>query len=79
MNAFGMGSRVRTVAAVVAAVMLAGCASSGSSLATRGEGYKRTDSDYVHAVEELAKRRGVRVVWVNPPYEQGKNYTAQVK
>ena len=79
MNAFGMSSRVKTVAAVVAVALLAGCASSGSSMAVRGDGYKRTDADYVTAVEQLAKRRGVRVLWVNPPHEMGKDYTAQVR
>jgi hypothetical protein len=71
MNALGKGSRIRIVAATLAAVLLAGCASSGSTLATRDAGYKRTKAEYVAAVEQLAKRRNVRVLWVNPPHEIG--------
>lgn len=79
MNAFRIPSRLTTIALLAAATLLAGCASGGASLAKRGDGYKRTDADYVTAVEQLARRRGVHVVWVNPPHEQGKNYTAQVR
>jgi hypothetical protein len=79
MNAFGLGSRLRIVAVLAGAAMLVGCASSGSSLATRADGFKRADADYVSAVEHMALRRGVRVVWVNPPYETGKDYSRQIK
>jgi hypothetical protein len=79
MNAFGMNSRVKTVIVLLAATLLAGCASSGSSMAVRGEGFKRTDADYITAVEQMAKKRGVRVYWVNPPQELGKDYSAQVR
>jgi hypothetical protein len=79
MNAFGGVSRLRIVAVLAGAVMLVGCASTGASLATRDPGYKRADADYVSAVEHLALRRGVRVVWINPPYETGKDYTRQVR
>ena len=79
MNAFRIDSRVKTVFVLVAATLLAGCASSGSSMAVRGEGYKRADADYVIAVEQMARKRGVRVYWMNPPQELGKDYTAQVR
>ena len=79
MNAFGMKSRVKTVVVLLAATMLAGCASSGSSMAVRGGGFKHSDADYIAAVEQMAKKRGVRVYWVNPPQELGKDYSAQVR
>lgn len=79
MNAFGMNSRVKTVVVLLAATLLAGCASSGSSMAVRGEGFKRVDADYMSAVEKMATRRGVRVYWVNPPQELGRDYSAQVR
>lgn len=71
MNAFGMVSRLGTVLIMAGAVTLAGCASGSASVAKRGDGYRRTDAVYVSTVEELARRRGVRVVWVNPPYKTG--------
>lgn len=68
MNAFNTGSRLGVVAVLAGAVLLAGCASGGASLAKRGDGYRvRTDAAYVSTVEALARRRGVHVVWVNPP------------
>lgn len=79
MNAFGMNSRVKTLVVLLAATLLAGCASSGSSMAVRGEGFKHSDADYITAVEQMAKKRGVRVYWVNPPQELGKDYSAQVR
>jgi uncharacterized protein YceK len=80
MNAFRTIPSVRLVLASTALALLAGCASSGSSLAAKG-GHSgiRNDADYVYAVEHQAKRRGVKVVWVNPPTEQGRDYVSNVE
>lgn len=79
MNAFRMIPSLRLVLASVAVALLAGCAGSASSLAAKdGHSGIRNDADYVYAVEHQAKRRGVKVVWVNPPTEEGKNYVSQV-
>jgi hypothetical protein len=71
MYAFGNTSRCRLVLALAAATLLAGCASMGASHASRDGVYKR-DAAYVNAVENIALRRGVRVVWVNPPPDSGR-------
>lgn len=70
MNAFLTGSRLGAAAVLAGAVMLAGCASGSASVAKHGDGYRQRDAVYVSTVEELAKRRGVRVVWVHPPYKE---------
>ncbi len=67
MNTFSMISARRIATAVAAIALLAGCATNGASLATKSDGITRTDRDYVHAVENVARYKGVRVVWVNPP------------
>jgi hypothetical protein len=72
MNAFDTGSRLGAVVVLAGAVLLAGCASGSASVAKRGDGYRHTDAVYVSTVEELAKRRGVRVVWVHPPYKDAR-------
>lgn len=52
----------------VAATVLAGCASAGGAgLASERSGAFREDADYIAAVEQTARRRGVTVKWVNPP------------
>lgn len=79
MNAFGMGSRLGAMLVLAGAVSLAGCASGGASLAKSSDGYRRTDAVYVSTVEELAKRRGVRVVWVHPPYDEVETASRRVK
>ena len=78
MNAFRKLSAARIVFALAAVVLLAGCASTGSSLASRSQEYRGSDRDYIHAVEQTARRRGVRIVWINPPEEQGRTYVSQV-
>lgn len=61
---------IRLLAAALATAAIAGCATtretaqrpvaeSGSQIAT--------DSAYIEQVERVARTRGVRVVWVNPP------------
>lgn len=50
----------------IAFSLLAACATSDEMAA--GENVRIVQNDeYVAVVEELAKRRGVRVQWVNPP------------
>jgi hypothetical protein len=56
-----------TLAAI--AVGLAGCASTSeyASVAPSTDSRFVTDKQYIAAVEEMAKHRGIRVQWVNPP------------
>jgi hypothetical protein len=56
----------RIVLITGALVLLGGCASGGAGL-VRHSGPMKTDSTYVNAVEQVAKRRGVQIVWLNPP------------
>lgn len=79
MNTFSMISAPRIATAVAAIALLAGCATTGASLATKSDGITRTDRDYVRAVENAARYKGVRVVWVNPPPELGKRYHPGVR
>ena len=75
MNAFRTIRATCLIAVVAAGALLVGCASTGSSLASRTDGKFQKDLDYMAAVESGARNKGVRVVWVHPPYEQGKSYT----
>jgi hypothetical protein len=56
---------VRIVMGGIALAMLASCATT-SDLAGNDVRIVQ-DDEYVAIVEEIAKRRGVRVQWVNPP------------
>ena len=55
-------------------LLLAGCASTHevarSPAPTYPEGSIVQDQVYVAVVEKIAKQRGTRVVWVNPPKKQ---------
>jgi hypothetical protein len=55
---------VRITLCGIAVSVLAGCASTSEYV---DESRHVQDDQYVSAVEEIAKRRGVRVHWVNPP------------
>lgn len=79
MNTFSMISALRIATAVAAIALLTGCATNGASLATKSDSITRTDRDYVRAVENAARYKGVRVVWVNPPPELGKRYLRGVR
>jgi hypothetical protein len=59
-----------TLAAIV--VGLAGCASTSeyASIAPSTDSSFVTDTKYIATVEELAKHRGIRVKWVNPPVKR---------
>jgi hypothetical protein len=54
-------------AALLAAGLLAGCASGGSARMEHGAKAFDVDSRYVARVEAIARSRGVEVEWVNPP------------
>ena len=57
-----------------AVLLLAGCASTHevarSPAPVHPEGSIVQDQVYVAVVEKIAKQRGTRVVWVNPPKKQ---------
>ena len=67
---------LRKVFVLAALASLAGCAttSDGSASLNPGYGKFRADADYMYAVESIARHKGVHVVWINPPSEEGKNY-----
>lgn len=72
MKSFSLPVAIRTSAMLLAAAVLAGCASSGASLTAKGgHAPPRADADYMNIVEQTARNRGVRVVWVNPPGKPG--------
>lgn len=76
MNVFRSLRATSLVAVIAASAFMIGCASTGSSMASHSSANKlQRDLDYMAAVETGARSKGVRVVWVNPPYEQGKRYT----
>lgn len=54
--------------AVVVVFGMAGCASTSNSVVRK----ERVEVDKVHvaAVDAVASRRGVQVVWVNPPMKR---------
>jgi hypothetical protein len=55
------------LATLLAAVLLAGCASSGSARMQYGIASYQVDRQYVARVEAVARARGVDVEWVHPP------------
>ena len=75
MNACRIFRATSLIAVVAAGVLLVGCASTGSSFASRPGNKFQKDLDYMSAVEMGARSKGVRVVWVHPPLENGKRYT----
>lgn len=68
MGEIAMNVRFRFIVLPLSVLALTACASMDerSSVAPRHSGYVQ-DSEYVAAVEYVAKQRGVDVVWVNPP------------
>lgn len=70
---------LRKMFVVAAVAALAGCASSGSAELTRSGTKFDRDADYMYAVETIARQKGVEVVWINPPSEEGKDYLARSK
>ena len=72
MNAQRMISTTRIAVATTAWLLLAGCASDGTAKLNRHEGVMRNNAEYMSAVEHIAQRRGVRIVWMNPPEKRTK-------
>lgn len=64
-----MNVRFRFVVLSLSALALTACASMDerSTLAPQSHSGYVQDGEYVAAVEYVAKRRGVKVLWVNPP------------
>lgn len=58
---------------LVVVASLAGCAST-SNTARMGQG-NFADADYMYAVESIARHKGVDVVWINPPDEEGRDFS----
>lgn len=75
-----MSLPVRTLIVMVLVLGLSACASTSAPLATApqpetavvatNDGKSQEDLRYMSQVERIAKRRGVRVQWVNPPMKQ---------
>jgi hypothetical protein len=60
----------RPCLAAVAATVLAACATTSDyapRLTPSSEIQIRDDAEYIIAVEKAARKRGVGVIWVNPP------------
>ena len=53
--------------AVAMVATLAGCATTDDRYASPGHAGSLHDTEYMKVVEQMAKPRGVKVVWVNPP------------
>ncbi len=73
-----MNTSVRALMGMLALLALCACASTSAQLAqapqaepaATSERAGRIDQQYVAQVEHIAKLRGVRVQWVNPPVKQ---------
>lgn len=70
---------VRKVMALAALASLAGCAATESTARLGGQDKLDNDADYMYAVESIARQKGVQVVWINPPSEEGVDYLRRVK
>ncbi len=79
MKTFSLVSASKVVVAMGAVALLAGCAGGGSTMNTKSGDITRKDLDYMAAVENSARFKGVNVVWINPPPELGKRYLRDVK
>jgi hypothetical protein len=74
-----MSTSIRLPLGIAAlALLLAACASTETALQPASHTVIGQDGAYVGAVKTIAKRRGVRVVWVNPP-EKRQQIIAQAK
>ena len=66
---------LRKLFAVALVASLAGCAGTSSTARLDGTHSRfHADADYMYAVESMARHKGVQVVWINPPTEEGKQY-----
>ena len=59
-------------------LLLAACASTETAMHPASQTSITQDGTYVAVVENIAKKRGVRVVWVNPP-DKRRQVVAQAK
>lgn len=70
-----MNTLLRCCILCAAVLLMVACASHGTMqsqpavAATTPDGYEQ-DTRYIHAVEYVARRRGVEVHWVNPPLKR---------
>lgn len=62
--------RIATVLLTVAATVLLSACASGSASLTKSGHSSQADLAYVARVEQIARRRGVQVHWVNPPRDR---------
>lgn len=62
-----MNVRTRLFLAAASTALLASCATMDDGYATSRSMTQVADAEYMAAVEQLATRNGVEVVWVNPP------------
>lgn len=60
-------SRFGIVSVALVSLLLAACASTPTPPPVAGSTTFSTDLEYVATVEDKARRRGVAVVWINPP------------
>jgi len=70
-----MSAFVRTVVLPLSVLSLAACTgmqqkSDSAFVAPQRARIMDTDQAYVHAVEHVARRRGIEVVWVNLPQKR---------
>ena len=70
---------VRKVIALAALALLSGCATTESTARLDGHDKFTNDADYMYAVESIARQKGVQVVWINPPSEEGVDYVKRVR
>lgn len=67
---------LRAALAACALLVLAGCATSGSTASTAaapagvGGQVVVQDAAYMERVEQIARQRGIGVTWVNPPVKR---------
>jgi len=77
MNVQCMMSATRLAIATAALAVLAGCASDGQARLSRADEKGLSDAEYIGAIEQIARRRGVRVVWMNPPDKRPKGLVSE--
>jgi len=54
-------------ASIVAALLLAGCATGGGTVRTARVDYFELDQSKIARVEAVALAHNVKIIWVNPP------------
>jgi hypothetical protein len=64
---------VASFAVAVLAVSMSGCATTDNNLAANSASSSKYDQEYMSAVENASRGRGVYVTWVNPPEKKKKS------